>query len=251
MIARRRDPDVDYVVDKLLEYGVLDEEGCRRLAKVFRALEAIAGVAGGSPVEATSGERSDVVSRTRRGGVGGIRRARVPEGRRETTAVEFEREATAGGGRALGVQNELSGNGKPDEASDDGQGVEAEGGSEDRRAEWHGLFASGTEHEDLQGGETDETSGAPSQDVSDEDVAFHGEDKGGEPTPDAGKAPWRKSRVRFEVSAEALQELYLEKGMTAKEIAALHQVSPATVNARLREFGLTGKKRPGMRAGQQ
>ena len=45
MISRYRNPDVDYVVDKLIEFGVIDEEGCSRLAQIFRDLEAIQGVA--------------------------------------------------------------------------------------------------------------------------------------------------------------------------------------------------------------
>ena len=41
-------PDVEYVVEKLIELGVISEEGCSRLAKVFRSLEALSGLGSGS-----------------------------------------------------------------------------------------------------------------------------------------------------------------------------------------------------------
>lgn len=44
MIARYRHPDVDYVIDKLIDLGVISEDGCSRLAEVFRGLEVLSGV---------------------------------------------------------------------------------------------------------------------------------------------------------------------------------------------------------------
>ncbi len=49
MIARGRDPDVDYVVDKLVQIGVISEDGCSRLADFFRRVEALSDFSSPAP----------------------------------------------------------------------------------------------------------------------------------------------------------------------------------------------------------
>ena len=49
MISKLRDPDVEYVIDKLVHIGVVSEEGCKRLADFFRRVEALSDFSSPAP----------------------------------------------------------------------------------------------------------------------------------------------------------------------------------------------------------
>jgi len=59
-----------------------------------------------------------------------------------------------------------------------------------------------------------------------------------------GEAKTRGRRSKFDITKEELKKLYVDQGMTAKEIAAKYGVAPVTVAQRAMKMGISkrGKK---------
>lgn len=216
-------PDVELVVQTLVDMGVISEEGCKKLANIFRTLKQLANSAEGYRQE-QQGQRGFYVKQD-------IRSPEAPDEsptgeapKREDESAQRQDDTPQRHDEVLSLEPKAEALAGTDASALDSSSSP----TRDRLQRILELGESPLAHE------TASSEGSPEEEFSQEP---QGDNLDGfeepAPTPTRRRAP----NGSFNPSKEELTQL--RETLTIKQIAEQHQVSMATVCNRLREMGLT------------